>query len=281
VFISDISHLGVRLPVEQLLAALNPDFSVIDGAQALRQRHVDLTKLRCDLYLTGTQKWFAAFQPLRTVFVGREENVSFIRNSARPRCANGPFDELFQFHEEVKRSSFPPVGTTVNVSPLICASGALEQAEQQAQRHHDYWEVLRTNAETFSYWMADSRWPPVRLHPSMSSGIVRLTPLQRLPNHIRRELRHALAQQGVVATAYDDGSLRFSMPRSVLSLQQLTAVRRALSRILHSRRRPLVQYRSTASSGGVQTTSQNTASGIDRESSDAGVDSAELRYTLK
>ena len=213
------------------MAKLNPDFAVIDGAQAFHQRRVELTKLRCDLYLAGTQKWFGAFQPLRTVFVGREKNLAATQSAARAQCLSAHSDDLFRFHEELRSSNFPPFGTTVNVSPLICASGALKQAKHQALTHHDHWQVLRTNAEMFSYWTADSHWYPVKLHSSLSSGIVRLAAPQEPRNHIRRALRQALAQQGVVATAYDDGSLRFSMPRSYLSLQLLSEISRALSRM--------------------------------------------------
>ena len=248
-FLSDINYLGVRLPVERLIARLQPRFAVLDGAQAFHQRHVDLSKLGCDLYLTGTQKWFGAFQPLRIVFTGRGANEAVIRRSARALCNRTHCDALFRFHEEVKSSSFPPFGTTVNVSPLICAASALRDAERQAESHHDHWQVLRTNAEVFSHWSVDSRWRPVRLHPSLSSGIVRLVCPEESPIHVRGGPRQALAQQGIVATAYEDGSLRFSMPRSYLSLQQLSRVSVAISRLLVNSRRcvPYSLCQSTAS----------------------------------
>ena len=89
-FLSDISYLGVALPIEQLLAEVTPNFGVIDGAQAFHQRRVNLSKLPCDLYLTGTQKWFGAFQPLRALFVGRTDNLQTLNQSAE----NGSFFDV-------------------------------------------------------------------------------------------------------------------------------------------------------------------------------------------
>ena len=245
VFLSDISYLGVNLPVEQLLADLDPSFAVIDGAQALHQRTVDLTKLPCDLYLAGTQKWFGAFHPLRLVFVGRERNMSSVNDVARSHLVSNYADELFRFHEEVKSSKYPPFGTTVNVSPLICAAGALKQAKQQTKAHHDHWQVLRTNAEMFVQWTAASRWQSLKVHSSLGSGIVHLLAMEEAISQGR--LRRDLAKHGVVATAYDDGSLRFSMPRSYLSLQQLSLVSHALSQVrMNATERGLIpHYRST------------------------------------
>jgi len=232
-FLTDIGYRGVRLPIEHLIDDLNPSFVVIDGAQAFHQRSVDLSRLRCDLYLAGTQKWFGAFHPLRLVFVGRYENKASICGFANAQSLDDCADGLFRFFEQLKRSSFPPFGATVNVSPLICAAGALNQAGVQSQSFHDNWQVLRTNAQLFARWVSDSRWRAVEVHESLGSGIVWLVPTSAGARHSGGRLRHALAHQGVVATAYDDGSLRFSMPRSYLSLRQLSEVSRALQQTLN------------------------------------------------
>jgi len=225
-FLTDISYLGVVLPVEQLVTELNPNFAVIDGAQAFHQRSVDLTKLPCDLYLAGTQKWFGAYHPLRIAFVGRSDNLVPLTDQLHLASHHG--NSLFRFYEEAKTSRFPPFGTTVNVSPLICAAGALKQAERQV-KIYDKWNVLRANAVCFAEWVGDSFWRPIKLHGSLRSGIVRLMPSRQAPRQVGSQLRQTLAKNGVVATAYDDGVLRFSMPRSYLWLSQLSEVTRALS----------------------------------------------------
>lgn len=226
-FLSDISFLGVALPVERLLTELTPRFAIIDGAQAFHQRSVDLSKLPCDLYLAGTQKWFGAYHPLRMAFVGRSDNLSTLTAGVQTHLASHYADSLFRFYEEAKTSNFPPFGTTVNVSPLICAAGALKHAQRQIQIY-EKWNVLRANAESFAEWVTDSHWRPMKLHDSLRSGIVRLLPNRRASQYVGGQLRQALARNGVVATAYDDGVLRFSMPRSYLWLSQLSEVIRAL-----------------------------------------------------
>lgn len=244
-FLSDISYLGATLPVERLATELSPDFVVIDGAQAFHQRHVDLSQSYCDLYLAGTQKWFGAYHPLRIAFVGREHNLSAIRTWEQTRPAIDLCDGMFRFHEEVKTSNYPPFGTTVNVSPLICAAGALKQAERQHHQAHHHWQVLRANSDSFADWVADNQWRPVWMHRSLRSGIVQVESVTDLPQQARDRIRGALAERRVVATVYDNGTLRFSMPRSYLSFQHLSEVSRALlqlsSELLRSKSSPRFQ----------------------------------------
>ena len=95
------------------------------------------------------------------------------------------------------------------------------------------WDVLRANTQSFAEWVGDSRWRPVRLHSSLRSGIVRLLPSRQASRPVGSLLRQTLAKTGVVATAYDDGVLRFSMPRSYLWLSQLSEVIRALHHTLN------------------------------------------------
>ena len=56
------SRLGLRLPVKELstLAADRGVFSLIDGAQAPGQLHVDLTEIGCDGYYCSPHKWLLA-----------------------------------------------------------------------------------------------------------------------------------------------------------------------------------------------------------------------------
>ena len=227
-FLSDISYLGVRLPVEELVAQVNAEFVVVDGAQAIHHRRVDLSKLSCDLYLAGTQKWLNAYQPLRTAFVARQRHDSAIHRAVQSLRTDHRVDTLFQFCEQLQTAELPPFGTTANVTPLICAAGAVRQAHEEQRSFHDFLEIPRTNAITFIDWIADTGWRPLRLDPSLSSGIVRLLPKtgsSRIPGC---QIRQVLYRHGIVATSYDDSSLRFSMPTKYLTLQQLTEIRRAL-----------------------------------------------------
>ena len=227
-FLSDISYLGVRLPIAKLLSEIEPEYVVIDGAQAIHHRQVDLTELPCDLYLAGTQKWLHAYQPLRCAVVARKQHAVAINRIVASLRMGHQVDALFQFCERLKSAELLPFGSTVNVSPLICAAGALHQAHQELERSHRIWDIPIANTRLFANWMEDSPWRPLRLHPTLSSGIIRLIPTlqsSRMPGLL---IRRVLTRLGIVATAYEDGTLRFSMPKSHLSLQQLSEILRAL-----------------------------------------------------
>ena len=230
-FLSDITHLGIRLPVEKILAELRssgPRFVVVDGAQAFHQRPVDLTRLDCDLYLAGTQKWFGAYHPLRIAFVGRSANLASIEATRRSwlhgRCRP---DALFDFCTALEDDAFSSYGETVNVSPLIAAAGALAQARSEALSMSDRWQALVTNTRFLADWIGDRFCRPVRPHGSLASGIL-LVSAKRPGHRFSARARTALARAGVIASTFPDGLVRLSMPRHYLSLYQKTLVARAL-----------------------------------------------------
>ena len=234
-FLSDITYLGIKLPVKELLAELmpsNPRFVVIDGAQAFHQRTVDLSSLNCDLYLAGTQKWFGAYHPLRLAFIGRGTNSATIEEIRRKWSGDHP-DALFDFCHAVQHAEFASFGETVNVSPLIVAAGALQQARRQANSLHDPWEVLLTNARSLADWIGDPFCRPVRRHDSLASGILLLS-AKRPGGESETRARSALARSGIIASAFPNGLLRLSMPRYYLPLRQRTLISRALHRSFHS-----------------------------------------------
>src|SRR5207245_2853810 len=63
-FLTGISHLGIRLPIEELVRSLEgarePRFVVVDGAQEFCHVPLDLRNDYCDLYLAGCHKWLQA-----------------------------------------------------------------------------------------------------------------------------------------------------------------------------------------------------------------------------
>lgn len=221
VFISDISFRGVMLPIQLLMETLTPDFSVVDGAQAMGQRPVDIAALNCDLYLAGTQKWMGAYHPLRIAICGRSEAADRLVTAAARLRGDG----LFQFTERLKTRSSSSFGQTVNLSPLLCAAGALASAGKSSRDRK--WHRRQENAHLFRRWVTTEAWQPAKISQAMQSGIALFTPTSsKQPDVIR--LRRSLAKHTLAATAYTDGSVRFSMPSWHLSLQHLTAIRRAL-----------------------------------------------------
>ncbi len=84
------SGLGVLLPAKELcaLARQHGALSIVDGAQAVGQRRVDVRDLGCDAYLTSPHKWLLA--PKGT-------GILFIKRDVQPRIwstlASGSFDD--------------------------------------------------------------------------------------------------------------------------------------------------------------------------------------------
>jgi len=234
-FLSDITYLGIKLPVQELLAELtptNPRFVVIDGAQAFHQRTIDLSRLRCDLYLAGTQKWFGAYHPLRIAFVGCNDNLATIEK-VRETWSRGHEhrDALFEFCHAVQQSEFASFGETVNVSPLIAAAGALKQARREASSLHNRWKMLLINARSLADWIEDRTCRPARHHDSLASGILLVSATQRSVQD-GTTTRSALIRSGIVASVFPHAILRLSMPRYYLSLHQKSLIATALHRSL-------------------------------------------------
>ena len=211
------------------LAQIDADFTVVDGAQAIHHRRVDLSKNCHATFISPVRKnGSMPISPYGQSIVAQERHASAIFRAVQSLRMDYGTDALFQFCEQLQSAELPPFGTTANVVPLICAAGALAQAHEEKQSSHDFLEIPRTNARAFADWTGDTYWRASQLDQSLSSGIVRLFPRKRLSQNSGSRIRQLLYRHGVVATSYEDGSLRFSMPTKYLSLQQLTGVRRAL-----------------------------------------------------
>lgn len=232
IFLSDITHLGIRMPAHQVLASLVPNcsFSVVDGAQALNHRPINLTRLGCDLYLAGTQKWLRSYYPLRIALAGRQRNAESIETTARSHSHLLPFDPLFNFCEAIASKDFGSFGETVNVSALISAAGALEEAMTNSLGIADVWRVVVRNAATLAKWFEGTNWAPITSDDSQS-GILLLQHRTPIPGD-HAKLRSGMAQIGIVASAFPDGLIRLSMPRFTLSIKNMTLLLKRLSSLV-------------------------------------------------
>jgi aspartate aminotransferase-like enzyme len=227
IFLSDITYLGVRMPVSQVLRSLVPDrcFCVVDGAQAINHRPINLTRLGCDLYLAGTQKWLRSYHPLRIALVGRERNARSIANMTRSNRHR--FDPLFQFCEAMDGNDFESFGETVNVSALITATGALDEAMTHRVPLNHLWQVVANNTRTLANWFEGNAWNPISCG-DLQSGILLLQHRKPISGDHTR-LRFGMAQSGIVASAFPGSLVRLSMPRFTLPLKHMTLLLKGLS----------------------------------------------------
>lgn len=231
-FLSDISYLGIRLPVVEIMRAIGSqiNFSVIDGAQALNQRPVDLSRMPCDLYLAGTQKWLCSYHPLRMALVGRHDNVAAISDAVRARRRGTvQTDALFEFCQMIQRSDFASYGETVNVSSLIAAAGAIGYMLNGPSSLDERWRTAKDNALALVGRFASRKWRPLLQTASLRSGILLLCQPKFDCAQFCSRARRSLANHGVIASTFPGGIIRLSMPSSQLTPKQLSTITRGLA----------------------------------------------------
>ncbi len=235
-FLSDINYLGVRIPVRQIIHGLAPyrrPFIVVDGAQALGQRPVNIQALNCDLYLAGTQKWFSAYHPLRLAFVGRPDSLASI-HTVRGRLSRSPefYDPLLDFSDAIERNEFRSFGETVNLTPLMTAAGALRSLRTNRRKLERRWDARRQNARiVIDSFPLSSLWDG-QLHPDLGSGIVLVPFRAQLPSHdALASVHRVLNRYRIAATVLPTGDLRLAMPSFALSWRHLARINAAVQRI--------------------------------------------------
>lgn len=147
-FLSDVTHTGVRMPSREILqaipAAVRPRFTVIDGAQALAHRPLRLDAIGADLYLAGAQKWFGDYHPLRMAFVSPD--AGDVRHAMRSLIVSSRvFDPLYELLEGVERGMQSRFGETVNLVALMTAAGALAQWNADSSQVQRTWRIRQYN----------------------------------------------------------------------------------------------------------------------------------------
>ncbi|MBX3438999.1 MAG: aminotransferase class V-fold PLP-dependent enzyme, partial [Planctomycetaceae bacterium] len=236
-FLSDITHTGVRIPYQQVLRRMTPverpRFVVIDGAQAFAQRPVSLSNGEVDLYLAGTQKWFGAYHPLRLAFVG--PRVTGVEASMRRMLVRREMvDPLSSFCEATASGDWSPYGETVNLSALMTAAGALAGWKKSAAGIDARWRVRRINRRRILHAIAPTARPVIDESLSAGIALVQMDGIHASGLPSRASLREALARRGVVASEPLRGLIRLSMPAKVLSPGSLRRLQAAFCRVRRS-----------------------------------------------
>lgn len=233
-FISDITFLGIRFPVRQIVDLLRrtstpPKFVVVDGAQAANQFPVRLAPAYCDLYLMSTQKWLRAYQPLSVAFACNPHSHKVV-DEALARCRRNQIfgDSLFDFCLAAERKDFPVFGETVNVTPLITASAALKHYQKSQAEERCMWRS--ENARRFSDELDKSAWSRVSVDAAMCSGAVLVrSRLKSVCEQSASQLRLQFHRRRICLSAYSLGLVRVSVPDRSLQPQELRIIERAFA----------------------------------------------------
>ena len=127
-FLTAVSHDGVRIPTNALLTALRLEqslrFAVIDGAQELGHVSINLTEAAPDVWLAGAHKWLGGHQPLGMACLANARSAASLDAALSGRgVAND--DPLFNFLRYLEGHQSSDTRETVNLAPLFSTWGAL------------------------------------------------------------------------------------------------------------------------------------------------------------
>ena len=214
-FLTAVSNLGIRLPIERLVRSLEAAgavrFVVIDGAQDFCHAAADLRNDYCDLYLAGSHKWLGAYHPMGLGFYGRPRSRSFIETVLARLVGGGEMDDpLLRFSIQLEADALDGATETVGLAPLFACQGAV--ADALAARPADALPRRLANAASAADVAAAAGWSPVRPGSAFRTGILLLEAERTTARQRADAVRLAFYDRGVVVTAYEGGRVRLSMP---------------------------------------------------------------------
>jgi len=226
-FLPLVDNLGVRLPIRAIVNRIRQEaelrFTIVDGAQSIGHVPLDLEDGYCDLFLAGCHKWLRAFSPLGLAFFGQPGSTTYIRDSLRRWTDNGDLDDpLLAFSRELsttfkcQRQSF---GETVNIVPLFTASGAVQDALAQ-----QCWSCSADSRQDVIGVACDNGWKPISPEQGFTSRIMLFEPRNGPCESSPEAIKSAFLAGGVALSAYDNGLIRLSLPRSKLGTPDLSSL---------------------------------------------------------
>jgi selenocysteine lyase/cysteine desulfurase len=235
-FLTEITHEGIRLPLTQLVGSLEttgvPRFVVVDTAQALGHVPLELKSGPGDVYLSGCHKWVGSGLPLSIAIAPKQRAGDLVRRCADTLInANWLDDPLLRFTRTLSSGDLDRAGGTVNLAPLFPASAAvsiqLGRANSAVARHGQRLE----NRRVLSLMLRSSGWEPVTPHPDFQSGILLMkTTLGEARDVSPDRLQSVFRRQGVALTGFPGGIIRASLPDLPWSSAGLGAVLAAFRR---------------------------------------------------
>jgi aspartate aminotransferase-like enzyme len=234
VFIPEISHDGIRLPVAEIVATLrrcNPGLLVaVDGSQAFGQVPLRLAQTPCDFYLTGCHKWLGSYLPLGLGLLPNPATAADVMRRAADLVERRRLDDpLLAFLQSLETGRMRRFTETVNLSPLFSCRGALEDQftngsiSDRLQRRLANAGLVRRIARMTAWKPLASMeefWSASLLLRSTSAKIRRLAP---------NRLRSRFHDRGVALTSYAGGVIRLAMPSLPLTTHQAGMLIQALA----------------------------------------------------
>ncbi|MGB7326742.1 MAG: aminotransferase class V-fold PLP-dependent enzyme [Rubripirellula sp.] len=223
-FLPAISHHGVRLPVERIVAAIRKRcdvrFVTVDAAQAAGQIDVRPLASVADFLLFGTHKWLRSFVPFGIGHYGRIESRRFIGDSIQRWIQNEQItDPVWRFIDGGQREKF---GETVNLAALFTVAGAIQDAREESRPECS--STLRRLPSPIADWQR------VETSKDLESKIV-LFENKKKAEFDAELLKQRFTRQGVAVTTYAGGVVRVSLPIAGLDVESTSVLSRALEMV--------------------------------------------------
>jgi len=210
VLLPEVSHDGIRLPLQDLANTfreknLTP-MTVIDGAQAFAHVPIEQCLPTCDFYLAGSHKWLGAYLPLGIAFCPRQETRELFCHSSTKTD-----DPLLAFLQQMENRNKNRFSETVNLTPLFTCQAAITDLRRDDRSIVADLAARRANAATLLSALPGA-WKPLLPADGFCCGILLLKAISSAFS--MDEIRSRFLARGIALTAYEDGTLRLSMPNN-------------------------------------------------------------------
>lgn len=217
-----ISHDGIHLPVDRILAVLRlirPDLlAIVDASQAFGHVARQIGVGTADLIIGGTQKWMAAGMPLGLMFASDRMTSLLERVSIR--------DPLHQFLLAMEEGAHSTRGETVNVWPLFACHGVLQTLGTPAMVNGTALVQQRNKLLLLDAMCSETTLRPVALNRELSAGILLLDTSTCRASAF--EIVRRLQLRGIIVSACSKNQLRVSLPKEPLDEDSIERLMRAL-----------------------------------------------------
>jgi len=235
-FLSAVTYDGVRLPVPELVQGLGhrerPRFVVVDGAQALNHVPLALSEAYCDLLLAGCHKWLRAYQPLGLALCCRRWSERLVAEMQQEMLSRGELDDpLLVFTNQLENEATESYSETVNLTPMFTAAAAVRRMLASPRAKREELTSQMANADRVADQTPGVGWRPSRPTLAMQSGVLLLKPRYQHSQQVPVErVRERFLTAGVALTAYEDGTIRASLPDQPFAADELGLLQAALCR---------------------------------------------------
>ena len=242
VFIPEISHDGIRLPVAEIVQTIRQSdpnaFVVVDGSQAFGQLPLNLSRPPCDFYFGGCHKWLGSHLPLGIGFCPNSKTASNVEHTCNELLDRRILDDpLLAFLQSVEAGRQRRFTETVNLSPFFSCRGALEDQFIEGPLVGRFRRRL-ANAEMVRRIAKMTGWTPLIPDEKFRSASVLLRPTSPIVRGwnpaILRERFHA---KGIALTCYSHGLIRLSMPSDPFQSSQAGMLIQSLA-LIHQNANP-------------------------------------------